>query len=129
MDKTTKRTITEKQEEALRLCHHDFEGLTEIEAAARMGISQQAISKLLNKVKEIAPQFFPILTKLQAECYHHSTCDGWSPLEIAKYMYRSKWSVYKALQACGKKGLPLPDAHGDIMKYTENMDDKVIHKF
>lgn len=124
-----KRTITERQEEAIRLCHHDFEGLTEIDAAERMGISQSAVSQLLSQVKKVAPQLFPIMTKFQAQCYHHLMCDGWSPDDIAERMDRQVNSVYKALQTCKLKGLPLPQAHGDIMKYTEDMDDKVIHKF
>jgi DNA-directed RNA polymerase specialized sigma24 family protein len=123
------RAITERQEEALRLCHHEFEGLTETEAAMHMGISQSAVSQLLSQVKKVAPQLFPIMTKFQAQCYHHLTCDGWSPDDIAERLYRQVNSVYKALQACKSKGLPLPQAHGDIMRYTEDMDGKVTHKF
>lgn len=99
------------------------------EAAKKMGISQPAITHLLAKVKKIAPQLFPMMTKFQAQCYHYLYCDGWSPAEIAEYMERTVWSVYKALQACKYKGLPLPQAHGDIMNYTEGMDGEVIHKF
>ena len=124
-----KRVITERQEEAVRLCHHDFEGLTMTEAAKKMGISQPAITHLLAKVKKIAPQLFPMMTKYQAQCYHFFTCDGWPPASIAEYLDRPIWSVYEALQACKNKGLPLPQAHGDIMNYTEGMDGEVIRKF
>ena len=123
------KKITKRQEEALKLVHHDFEGLEEVEAAERMGITQQAVSRLLARLKEIAPQFFPIMTKYQAQCYHYLTCDGWSPKEVAAYLDRSIWSVYQALQACGRKGWPLPKAHGDIMEYTEDMDSEVMEKF
>ena len=123
------RQITKRQEEAIRLVHHDSEGLTMTEAADRMGISQQAVTKLLAKVKRVAPQLFPMMTKLQAQCYHYLCCDGWSPAEIAEYMGRTNWTVYKALQACKSKGLPLPQAHGDIMNYEEGMDGEVKHKF
>jgi len=124
-----KRVITERQEEAFRLCHHDFEGLTMTQAAERMGITHQAVTKLLAKVKKVAPQLFPLMTKFQAQCYHYLCCDGWPPAEIAMYMNRSLWSVYNALQKCKRKGMPLPQAHGDIMRYKEGMDGQVIHKF
>jgi len=121
-----KRLITKKQEQAFRLCHQDFEGLTETEAAERMGVTQATISEHLANVKKVAPQLFPILTKFQAQCYHYITCDGWLPEEIADYMGRPINSVYKALQACRNKGLPLPvKVRGNILRYEELPDPEV----
>jgi len=71
-----KRSITKKQEQALQLCHQDFGGLEQIEAAERMNISQQAISKLLAVVKKVLPQYFPIITKLEAQIYHYYMVEG-----------------------------------------------------
>ena len=42
------RLITFRQEQALRLCHQDFEGLDQPEAAKQMGINQSVLSRLLN---------------------------------------------------------------------------------
>ena len=124
-----KRLITEKQEEAFRLCHHDHEGLTEAEAAERMGITQQAISKLLAKVKEVAPQLFPIMTKQQAKCYHHLTVDGWSPQEIADHLGVSVNAVYLTFRSYKGKGLAFPGPRGNVLQYEEWMDNIVKEKF
>jgi transposase len=43
------RTITIKEEQAYRLCHPDFDGKSQAEASKIMGISQQAISKLVQR--------------------------------------------------------------------------------
>ena len=126
---TEKRIITERQEEAIRLCHHDFGGLTKTKAAEKMGITHQAVTKLLAKVEKVAPQLFPLVTKFQAKCYHHLCCDGMAPIKIAKHLDRSRQAVYEALQACKDKGLPLPRAHGNIMNYKEGMDGEIKHKF
>lgn len=129
-----KRLITEQQEKVIRLCHHDFEGLTQSEAAERMGISQQAVSKLLAKVEKVAPQLFPILTKFQARSYHHLMMDGWSVKDIAKHLETSSRSVYNALKACRDKGLSLPKSVcGNILRYedydTDWIDEHTVEKF
>lgn len=121
--------LTKKQEEVIRLCHQDFGGLTEAEAAERLGIDQSSVSRRLARAEANAPQLFPIITKLQAQCHHYLMCDGWSPKEIAEYIGKPINSVYKALQACGKKGLPLSTSHGDVMRYDPGMDAEVVKKF
>ena len=60
-----RRLITAKQEQALRLCHQDFEGLSQTEAAEQMNISPRALGKLLVRVKKVLPQYFPIFTKFE----------------------------------------------------------------
>ena len=60
-----KRTITQQEETAYRLCHHDFEGLSIDDAAVRMKITVASVKKLLTRVKHKAPQLFPILTTRQ----------------------------------------------------------------
>lgn len=114
-----KRLITEKQEQALRLCHHDFENLTQVEAAKRIGISQSALSELLAKVKKVLPQYFPILTKLEYKCYNYYMNEGWSVDEIAEHLGETKTTIYKALGRAYEKGMWRPKAHGRIQSYDE----------
>ena len=53
-----KRLITKRQEEAIRLCHPDFGGLSTKAAAKEMGIKQRAVQQLLQSAKKVAPQLF-----------------------------------------------------------------------
>lgn len=121
-----KRLITPRQEKALRLCHQDFEGLSETEAAKRMSISQQAINKLLAAVEKVLPQYFPILTKQEAERYHLYMNEGWSVDEIAEHFGLTPRSVYYALQRARDKGMPFTEARKKMLSYNSDMDDGQI---
>lgn len=126
-----KRLITEKQERALRLCHQDFEGLTQEEAAKRMNISQSALNGLLARLKK-NPRFqayFPILTKLEAERYHLYAVEGWTVEEIAEHFGLTPNSVYKALQRARDKGMFFTEAKGRVLSYDESMDAGVKQQF
>lgn len=57
-----KRNLTINEEQAIRQCHHDFDGKGIPEAAVCMGRSVRAVQRLLNSAKKKAPQMFPILT-------------------------------------------------------------------
>ena len=46
-----KRIITQREEEAYRLCHLDFDGLPVDQAAKQMGITRDAIMELLKNVQ------------------------------------------------------------------------------
>ena len=125
-----KRLITEKQERALRLCHHDFDGLDRPEAAKRMGISQSALRGLLARLKK-NPRFrayFPILTKIEAERYH-LYMQGWSVKDIAERFDLTPGSIYEALQRARDKGMYFTKAKGRILSYDSSMDADVKHKF
>lgn len=124
-----KRIITEKQEQALRLCHQDFQGLEQSKAADIMGITQQAISRLLTAVEKVMPNYFPILTKAEAERYHLYTVEGWSVEEIAEHLGLTSNSVYKALQRAKDKGMCFTEPKGRVLSYDENMDDNIKQQF
>jgi len=124
-----KRLITEKQEKAFRLVHHDFEGLTLAEAAERMGTTYQAVSKLLAQCEKVMPQFFPILSKQEVRCHHCLTVEGLSPKDIAQTLGISIKAVYLTLDRCAEKGLSFPGPRGNILSYKEWMDDIVKEKF
>ena len=57
-----KRVITQFEEEVLRICHHDFGGLSIEEAAEKVECSPETIETALKQIEKIAPQLFPILT-------------------------------------------------------------------
>lgn len=124
-----KRLITKKQEQILRACHHDFEGLSQSEAAEKLGITQSAISDALARIKEIMPQMFPILTKLEAKRYHLYAVEGWNVDEIAEHLGSTPDSVYKALKRARDKGACFVKPKGRALQYDPSMDVNVKHKF
>ncbi len=124
-----KRLLTEQQERAFRLCHHDYQGLSQTEAAAIMDVDQTTVSRLLAKVEKVLPQFFPILSKQEVKCYHHLTVDGWTPVNIANQLEISVMAVYLTFQRCKAKGLSFPGPHGKVLRYKPEMDNRVVNKF
>lgn len=125
----TKRLITSQQEQALQLCHQGFEGLTQQEAAIQMGISRRAMCKLLAAVKKVLPQYFPILTKLEAQIYHYYMVEGWPVKEIAEYTEKSQRTIQLTLQRARDKGMFFPNTKGRILSYDESMDAKIKEQF
>ena len=128
-----KRLITKRQEEALKLCHHDFSGLTQEEAAKEMGITQSAVNDLLNRVKKVAPQLVPILTKHEFKIYNYYIEKNWSVTEIAEHFNLTESAIYATLIRAKKKGMVFPLAIGRIEFIEEigkeNVDFRVKHKF
>ena len=124
-----KRLITKRQEQALKLCHHDFEGLEQVEAAKRMGITQPAIVKLLAHIKKVALQLFPILTQQEAKIYHYYMVEGWNVNEIAEYTDLSPDTIYKTLQRARRKGMFFTPPKDRVLQYETWMDSLVKEKF
>jgi len=124
-----KRLITKRQEQVFRLCHHDFGGLPPEEAAKRMNVSPSAVNRLLAAVEKVMPQYFPILTKLEAERYHLYMIEGWSVDEIAEHFGVTPNSIYKALRRARDKGMFFTEAKSRILSYEPSMDANVKQKF
>ena len=59
------RIITEREEQAIRLCHHEFDGYPIDDAARIMGTTAKEVKALLRSAKRKAPQMFPILSPRQ----------------------------------------------------------------
>lgn len=118
-----KRLITKRQEQALKLCHHNFEGLTQEEAAKRMGIDRKNVSKLLDRVKKVLPKYFPIVTKEEAKVYHYYMDEGWSVEDIAEHMNLTENAVYLALQRTQNKGMYFTGPAGRILSYDKFIED------
>lgn len=125
----TKRLITEQQEQILRACHQDFDGLTQLQAAQRLGVSQSVISNALKQIKKVMPRMFPILTKLEAKCYHLYMVEGWSVDDIAEHFGLTPNSVYKTLQRTKDKGVFFTEAKGRVLQYSPDMDANVKKRF
>jgi len=124
-----KRKITEQEEQILRACHHDFGSMTQQEASQHLNIPQQTISDVLKRLEKIVPQFFPILTKLEAKCYHCWMIEGWEIPEIAEYTGQSENAVYKTLQRTRDKGMCFTESKGRVLSYDPSMDADVKRKF
>lgn len=124
-----KRFITKRQEQILRLCHHDFEGLTHEEAAERLGIDRTTVTKALLCVKKVLPQYFPIFTKFEMKCYHYYMVDGWSVADIAEYTEYAPHTIYRALQRVKSKGAYFAGPTGRVLSYDESMDAHIKQKF
>jgi hypothetical protein len=92
------REISTEEEAAYRLCHHDFYGLTQGEAAQVLGVTQQAIDKRLRKMRATAPQLFPILSRNVAAIYNRFTTDNMSVREIADDLSLSPRYCWQVLQ-------------------------------
>jgi len=94
-----------------------------------MNISQRAVCKLLTAVEKVLPDYFPILTKLEARIYHYYMTEGWSVSDIAEYTKKSQRTIQLTLQRARDKGIPFDKAKGRILSYDPGMDAKVKHKF
>ena len=97
------RVISERMEAAYRHRHHEFGGKTEEETARIMGITPDAVRRLLWKLRKTAPQLFPILTPLQARAYHLWFHEGMSHNTIADIMGVSVNAVKKLIGRAKRK--------------------------
>lgn len=125
------RQITKDEEQAYRLCHHEFEGLTIREAAIRMELREHIVRRLLKNVKQKCPQLFPILTKRQYAIYQLYVERGISQSCIAKDFNTTQSNIQATLQRMkknGVKGLNISGV-GDILRYGKSMDAHVKQKF
>ena len=123
------RAITERQERIFRACHHYFDGLSQPEAAEKLGVSQQTISNTLARVEKIMPDFFPILTKLEIKCYHLYAAEGWDVEDIAENIGLTPNAVYKTLQRARDKGMCFAEPKGRVLQYEPSMDASIKQQF
>lgn len=122
------RKISEKQEMAIRLRSGELDGLSAEEAAAKMGISQQALTGLLRRAEIAVPELFPLLTKQEAEVMELEDIDGMNGVQIADTLFLSPQRVSQIVRSIAKK-------RGDRNKpvvmehYESHMDSKVVESF
>jgi len=123
------RLITKREEQAYRLCHHDFEHKTVSEAAKVMGTSEGTVRRLLRNVKRVCPQLFPILTKRQFMIYKLRIEVGLTEEKTANMLRTTH--VHRALNKIKKQDLPELniEGFGDMLSYDPNMDSHIKQKF
>lgn len=98
-----KRHITKRQEQAFRLVHPSFGGLSHKQAAAKMGITVDAVYKLLQQIRKTAPQLFPILSAKHAEIWQLYNDKGLDCREIASLKDTTERSIQDKLYLIKKK--------------------------
>jgi transposase len=126
-----KREITEQEERAYHLCHHEFHGHTVTEAAILMGVSVSQVRRLLRNVKQKAPQLFPILTKQQYLIFQLYVERGLTQRVIAEMLKTTQSNIHAIIQRMKKKGVKGLDVTGigDTVSYDSSMDKHVKQKF
>ena len=126
------RIITKEQEDAYRLRHHDFEGLTEEEAADKLGISVRAVRGRLTRMQKIAPHLFPVLSRENAKIWRLWYDRGISCAGIAERTGRTEGAIIQRLQRIKKKmgyteGIT-PNPHRAISLDTMDIDTVIVKK-
>lgn len=126
-----KRLISKKQEQAYRLCHHEFGGYTTQEAAEIMGVSVRTVERLLKSMEAKVPQLFPILTEIQWLIYQMYVNKGLTEQEIANFLSSTQSTISEMLNKLKKKGMFIPEQSGlrDMVNYEKGMDSHIITKF
>ena len=126
------RRITPSQEMAYRLCHHDFCGLSQANAAEVLETSQSTISRLLAEIEREAPQLFPILSPRVAKMYE-MFMEGYTCKEIAGFIDVSPRAVQKAIRGLyrdrNRLGLWFQTSSQRRLVYAPWMDEVVKERF
>ena len=123
----TKRVISKFEEEVIRLCHHDFAGLTQTEAAQRLDVSQGLISETLAHIKKKAPQLFPILTKRQGLVRDYIVDEGLTHQQIAILLLTSEHCIDSTVATMKAKGVCFEKPR-KLLRYERWMDKHVRRK-
>jgi predicted transcriptional regulator len=126
----TKTVMTEKQITAYRYCSGEFEGLSSEEAAALMGITPQAVNRLLQRAAEICPILFPMLTKLEADVKALLEI-SWSRCDIANQLGVSLPRVSQVINSLySKRAGVIADSRPVVMqRYEPHMDNQIVRKW
>ena len=123
-----KRFITERQEEIYRMRHHDFGGMSTKQVAAMLGIAIQVVNGHMYKMRKIAPQLFPILSKRQTEILNLHLQFDMSPKEIGLRLGISDITVRGTLHKLRHPNIFVPGKKGTPVEYETWMDFNVKRK-
>jgi len=125
------KLITEQEQRAYRLCHHEFEGLTVEQAAKVMKVHVATIYRLLDSLKQKTPQLFPILSQYQWTVYKMFVDEGLPQHRIAEKFGVTREDITQVLQRIKDKGVPGLNLGGinHPLSFTPEMDNHIIRKF
>lgn len=123
-----KKNLSDKQVQAYRLVSGDFDGLSVVEAAKRMGITPQAVNRLLNRAETACPQLFPMLTKQEVDV-KALLAIGWSNSEIADQLQVCLSRVRQIIGAINDKQGTVRLPPVKIIAYKSYMDSQIRRKF
>lgn len=141
----SKRDISPRQEEIIRLRHHDLGFChTQKETADELGLSISDISDAENQVRKIMEKlrikdFFPILTELEAEACSCYINEDMIQAQIATYLTSLKYlgsvsknSVTQAIGRARAKGFYVPKKRfrgpGKMVRYNPDWMDRFIKR-
>ncbi|KKK56721.1 hypothetical protein LCGC14_1416840 [marine sediment metagenome] len=120
-----KRKISNDEERAFRLCHHDYGGKSVEYAAVMMDISVKEIKQLLCCIKHKAPQLFPILTP-QHRAILTMYNQGISRATVAEDLNITLPVLKRRVRFLRTHGY-LRDRK--VVRYQPHMDSQVVQKF
>jgi len=123
------RVISKKDQAIYEMCHHEFQGLSQQEAASWLGISSSAVHDTLQRVKAVAPQLFPIITKRQFEVVQLITCDGLMHEEVAERLGVTVSAISNTVEVLKKRGFKFPTRTKPPVKFNEYQDKFIREKF
>jgi transposase len=132
------RNMSEFEESVLRACHHEFDGLSQAEAAESLGVSPATISRTLTNLEERAKTctpircMFPILTRQQFKIFDCLTNLGLSTEETAEELgLDSVNTVHSTVSKLRKKGMDISKRGytPKAVSYAPYMDGQVKEKF
>lgn len=123
-----KKNLSDKQVQAYRLVSGDFDGLSVVEAAKHMGITPQAVNRLLNRAEVACPQLFPMLTKQEVDV-KALLAIGWSNSEIADQLQVCLSRVRQIIGAINDKQGTVRLPPMKIVRYQPYLDGQIRIKF
>lgn len=123
------KNLSDKQIQAYRLVSGEFEGLSTDEAAKRMGVTPQAINRLLSRAKKSCPKLFPMLTKQEADVKALLAIE-WSNADIANQLCVSLGRVSQIIGSIdGKRGTTYCNRPLKMVQYQPWVDSQIRRKF
>ena len=123
-----KKNLSDKQVQAYRLVSGEFEGLSTDEAAKCMGITPQAVNRLLSRAKKSCPKLFPLLTKQEVDV--RALLDvGWENGDIANKLQVSLSRISQIIGSINEKQGTTSGRPIKMLTYHPGLDIQIRRKF
>ena len=125
-----KKILTEKQIQAYRFAAGEFEGLSTIDAAAKMGISIQAFNRLLQRAEKAASSLFPLLSAQEVDV-KTLLARGYNNYDLANQFGVSLNRISQIINSLYAKrpGMVANNQPVKIVRYASHLDSQIVRKF